>query len=363
MKKVSIITLHRVFNYGSVLQAYATQEILKKHGMETEIIDYIPKSWQTKHMIFHIQKSNGFVKDTLYRLLRVGSIFLKQQTFWKFLRRNLSMTKPYKSYEQLCKNPPEADIYCTGSDQVWNSGYCNMDKAFFLQFGDKNIKRIAYAASIGNTELEPEEEKIISPYIKDYSALSVREESAVDILKKMGYASVCITDPTLQLEKEEWLKLASGRLIKDKYLLLMLLYNEDNNATEIARKIADKKGLKLVKLSWEMKKPEMVDILMTHRPVEDFISLIYHADFVVTNSFHALVFSINLNKQFLAIKRNEYNSRLESILRITSLEDRLTGTQFDEAVTEKTIDFEPVNKILDTERKKAYTFLEEALNG
>ena len=363
MKKISIITLHRVFNYGSVLQAYATQEILKKHKAETEIIDYIPKNWQTGHLLFNISRKNGFIKDTIYGLLRAGSVFLKQKTFWKFLRRNLNMTKSYKSYEELCKNPPEADIYCTGSDQVWNSGYCKMDKSFFLQFGDKNIKRIAYAASIGNTELEKEEEQIISEYLKDYSHISVREDSAVAILENMGYKSTCVIDPTLQFEKENWVKLASKRLIKEKYLVLMLLYNEDNNATQIARKIADEKGLKLVKISWEMIKPKNVDILMTHRPVEDFLSLIYHADFIVTNSFHGLAFSINLNKQFVAIKRNEYNSRLENLLKLTGLEKRLIDVDYNKEITDELIDYTTINKILETEREKAHRFLEEALNG
>lgn len=363
MKKISVITLHRVFNYGSVLQAYATQEILKKHNVIPEIIDYIPKNWQTKHLLFNISKKNGFVKDSIYMLLRAGSVFFKQKTLWRFLKTKLSMTKPYKSYEELCENPPAADIYCTGSDQVWNSGYCNMDKSFFLQFGDKNIKRIAYAASIGAKALDLAEERIVSGYLKDYSHISVREDSAVNILEKMGYNSTCIIDPTLQLEKEKWISLASKRLIKEKYLILMLLYNEDNNATQIARKIADEKGLKLVKISWEMIKPKNVDILMTHRSAEDFISLFYHADFVVTNSFHGLAFSINLNKQFLAIKRNEYNSRIENLLKLTGLEERLVHMDYDKEITEKIIDYAPVNKILDCERKKADSFLEEALNG
>lgn len=361
--KISIITLHRVFNYGSVLQAYATQEILKNYNLETEIIDYIPKKWQTKHLLFDIPDSNGFIKDNIYRLLRAFSVFLKQKTFWKFLKKNINMSRTYKSYESLLKNPPQADIYCTGSDQVWNSDFCHMDKSFYLQFGDKNIKRIAYAASMGNTVLEKNEEKTISEYIKDYSHVSVREDAAVNILERMGFSSSCVIDPTLQLEKEEWLKLSSKRIVKEKYLLLMLLYNEDNNATEIARKIADEKGLKLVKISWELKKPELVDILMTHRPVGDFISLIHYADFIVTNSFHALAFSINLNKQFIAIKRNVHNSRLDSILKLTNLEERLVNEQYNSKITEKTIDFEPVNRILDIERKKTHSFLEEALNG
>ena len=271
------------------------------------------------------------------------------------------MTRVYKSFDELCANPPDADIYMTGSDQVWNSGYCNLDKSFYLQFGDKDIKRIAYAASFGNEVLETSEEVVVKEYIKDYSAVSVREDSAVGIVNKMGMDATLVIDPTLQVSREVWINMSAKRLIKERYLVLMLLYNEDNDATKIAREIADKNGLKLVKISWEMKKPSKVDKLMTHRTPEDFISLFNNADFVVTNSFHGLAFSINLNKQFVVIRRNEYNSRIESLLRLVGLEDRMADIQNCITVASQNIDYTPVNNILNEERKKALAFLKENL--
>jgi len=361
MKKIAVITLHRVFNYGSVLQAYATQEILKDLGFEVEIVDYIPKDWQTKHLLLDIRQSRGFVRDNIYRLMRAGSIFLKQKTFWGFIKKNLNMTTVYKSFEELCAKPPKADIYCTGSDQVWNSGYSNMDPSFYLQFGDKKIKRFSYAASIGRESLEAEEQNIVGNYLKDYSAMSVREDSAVKILEQMGFDSTLVLDPTLQFPRKKWLELSAPPLIKEKYLILMLLYSEDNNATNIARKIADEKGLKLVKISWELTKPPKVDKLMTHRKPEEFISLFNNAEYVVTNSFHGLAFSINLNKQFVVVKRNEYNSRIESLLRLTRLEERLVDGEIKEGIVDKVINYDEVNEILDKERVKARAFLKESL--
>lgn len=361
--KVSIITLHRVFNYGSVLQAYATEKFFEQLGCETEIIDYIPKNWQNKALFLNLPTKKGFIKDNIYRIMRAGSIILKKKTFWGFLKKNLHMTKSYKSFEALEKDCPKADIYCTGSDQVWNSHYSGVDKAFYLRFVKDNAPRIALAASIGRNELPEDEAAVVKEYLSDYSYITVRESSAVEILDGIGINSEHILDPTLLIDKKHWISLASERLIKEKYLVLMLLYNEDNNATEYARKIADEKGLKLVKLSWDLKKPPLVDVLMTHRKPEDFLSLFYNAEYVVTNSFHGLAFSINLNKQFTVVKRNEFNSRIDSLLEFTGLTERMVDYNLDMDIVNKTIDYDLVNEKLAKERTKISQTVQEKING
>lgn len=355
--KIAVITLHRVFNYGSVLQAYATQKIFEKLGYDVEIIDYIPSAWQNKNLFWNISISRGFLKDMIYRLFRAISIILKKKSFGGFLKRFVRMTKKYYSIDELCKNPPVADIYCTGSDQVWNSKYNGIDRAFFLDFCPNGCKKIAFSSSFGKTELPKEEEEEMKSYLAGYELLTLRENSAVEIVEKMGLNGSWVLDPTLLIDKKDWIKLSSKRLIKEKYLILMLLYSEDNNATEIARKIADAKGLKLVKLSWEMLKDRRVDILKTHRKPEDFLSLFYYADFVVTNSFHGLAFSINLNKQFVVVKRNEFNSRIESLLELVGLEERMIENDVDMMLVDNIVDYAPVNDILDAEREKTMQVL------
>ena len=151
--------------------------------------------------------------------------------------------------------------------------------------------------------------------------------------------------------------MASRRQFREPYVLLFLLYNEDDNATRYARQIADARGIKVVKLSWELKKPAGVDVLMTHRSPEDFLSLFAHADFVVTNSFHGLAFSINLEKQFLVVPRREFNSRIESLLRLTGLQSRMAADRECLEIAEETIDYAPVCRILNDQREKAKAFL------
>ena len=365
--KVSIITLHRVFNYGSVLQAYATQKIFEDLGYSVEIIDYITEQRRNKRIFATVPDSiNNIIHKYIYLFFKVFSILIKKYTFGRFLKRYVNLSnKKYITYHDLVSDPPQADIYVTGSDQVWNSNYNEgIDKGFFLEFAPNEKKKISFVASFGKTHLDRSEKEVTKTYLKKYNALSVREDCAIDILNDLGYYNcTCLIDPTLQVKKEHWEKLASKRLVKENYLILMLLYNEDNGATQYARKIADEKGLKLVKISWELKKNRFVDILMTHRSPEDFLSLFKYADFVVTNSFHGLAFSINLNKQFIVVPRKEYNSRIESLLRLTGLEERMVTSAAQLSVTKSMIDYTKVNHIIEAERLKAIEFIKESIEG
>lgn len=366
MAKVGVITLHRVFNYGSVLQAYATQKVIESIGHECEIIDYITPQ-RTKKVLRKRCKIKG-LKGVIYYMLRLVSIEIKWYTFNKFIKKHIRLSKKrYVTIEDLRKDPPACDIYCTGSDQTWNSKYNEgIDHGFFLDFGDKKVRRIAYAASIG-TEIVPSDEKqLMAELMSKYAVISVRESSAVEIVKELtGVTPQLLIDPTLQICASEWSKLEAKPLLEDKYVLLILLYNEDNGATDYARKVADKLGCKLVKISWDLIKDRRVDKMFTHRSPEVFLSLVHHAKYVVTNSFHGTAFCINYNKQFSVFKRNEMQTRIDSLLELTGLTSRLVkGNDMEEQdEVGKIIDYASVNEILKIEREKAVEFLCEALNG
>lgn len=365
MKKVAVITMHRIYNYGSVLQTYATQKVFEKERAKCEIIDYI-SPYRTKRLMFwdYPPKLKGKkIRRILYYAGKIFSFILKDFTFGSFIKKNLSLSQnQYVTNKDLLDNPPEADVYVTGSDQVWNSIYNHgIDESYYLNFAAKNARKAAYAASFGVTELNKEEQHTIRPLLSEYFILSVRENSAVSILKNMGFESVCLIDPTLQLCKEDWLTISSKRLVKSRYLLLFLLYNEDNGASLYAKYVAEKKGLKIVKLSWELKKPKDVDILFTHRKPQDFLSLVAYADFIVTNSFHGVAFSINLNRQFIFIPRSELNGRIESLLKLTGLENRMIQKENNLYVIEKNIDYTLVNSKLNEERKKTRNYIQKIL--
>lgn len=359
--KVAIITLHRVYNYGSALQAYATQRVFEKQDCDVQIIDYITEQRTKRQMLFGVSSKApaNRLKRGLYYAARLVTVLLKEMTFGSFVRKNLHLTPKYITAADLTLDPPRANVYVTGSDQTWNSDYNHgVDRGFFLDFVPEKAKRIAFVASFGKNELDMGEVEITKRYLARYSAISVRENTAVELLTKLGITgAVQLIDPTLQIEKDEWVKLASKRLVREPYLILMLLYNEDNHATEYARQIADARGLKLVKISWELTRPPMVDQLFTHRSPENFLSLFYYADFVVTNSFHGLAFSINLEKQFIVVPRNEYNSRIESLLALTGLRQRMITSPDELQRYTDTIDYNCVGPILEHERNRAEDFL------
>ena len=240
--KISLITLHRLFNYGSVLQSYATQKIFQNYGCDVEIVDYVTEQRTNKRLFLGIPKDfhGGFLKKMCYLFLKSFSVMIKKITFGSFLRKNCNLTKKkYIKAEDIIKNPPQADVYVSGSDQVWNSEYNEgVDKGFFLEYAPEGKKVISFVSSFGKTQLDENEKEITKKYLEKYDAISVREDAAEKIVNDLGYEAEWLLDPTLQINKEEWVKIASPRLIKEKYLILMLLYNEDNGATEYARKIA-----------------------------------------------------------------------------------------------------------------------------
>jgi hypothetical protein len=363
--KIAVVTLHRVFNYGSVLQAHATQKILEELGHEVEIVDYVTAQRTFMRTLKAILPKRGLVRRALYAPIRTLSIAAKRRLFGRFIRRHLSLSpKRYVTASDLLRDPPRADVYMTGSDQVWNSHYNEgIDPGFFLAFAPPGSRKVAYATSFGKTRLDRSEHEETRRLIHRYSAISVREDTALKILDDLEYAgATCLLDPTLQRSRDDWAQLATPRTVRERYLLLFLLYNEDNGGTEAARAIARQRGLKLVKLSWEHLRPAGVDVLKSHVRPEEFLSLFQNAAYVVTNSFHGLAFSINFNRQFVAIPRDAFNTRIESLLRLTGLQRRLLH-RFDRAVVDERIDYGPVNAILEAERKKARDFLAGALEG
>lgn len=182
--------------------------------------------------------SNKGMSSTAYRFFKVFSVLLKEMTFGKFVEKNLHLTKQYITAADLEKEPPQADIYVTGSDQTWNSQYNGgVDRGFFLTFAPKDKAKVSFVASFGKSHLNDKEVAETKPLIAEYKKLSVREDSALDVLHQLGRDDgVQLIDPTLQLTKDEWLRLASPRLVKQPYLILMLLYNEDKPRISCSRK-------------------------------------------------------------------------------------------------------------------------------
>lgn len=367
IKKVAISTIFYICNYGTVLQAYATQKILTQLGYSSEIIHYIPERASYNRLLLKSGDTNS-----LNRLINILSIIFRLPlnllfliNFKRFTRKNLIFTKrKYKNTTQVMLNPPLADIYMTGSDQVWNSNYNEgIDSVYYLQFVPDSMKKISYASSIGADDFRTEEKIAIKKLLEKYDNISVREQSAKEAVNNLGITNVQqVLDPTLLLGLKSWKKIMSKRKIKQKYLLLYIL-GRDKEILETGKRIAKERNLKIVKIGLDfILSPKVCKNDFLCNPSE-YLSYFYYADYVITNSFHGLAFSIYFNKQFSVILPKSYSTRLESIVNQFNLCDRIIRSEEDLEKQKEFIDYKAVNKELNRAKKASLHYLKKALEN
>lgn len=360
--KIAIITMQAARNYGAVLQTYALQYFLEKMGKEVEIINYKLSNQTTKGYLLNINKK--FNKNLITKLAYLAKTlypkYITTRLFSDFQKRKLKLSEPVTLDKEKRCNFPKADIYCSGSDQIWNPrANGGFDKAYFLT--GATGKKISYASSIGIHDLTDEESQTIKEYLREYSSISVRELSSIPILKKLGYQSVCVLDPTLLLGKDEWSSFSEGKVEEEPYLLVYYFGNA-KSILSIAKQIAYKRGLRIRRISVGFEKYNDDDVIEKFITPERFISLFLNAAYVITNSFHGTIFSINFEKQFLCYPTTENNARFDSVFQMFGLEERNLRNYSSEEYNELSdIEYARVLKILEEKREESYVFLQHAL--
>lgn len=372
--KVSVITLHTVDNYGSVMQTYATQQVLKECGYDVEFVDY----WRKDNLIENRAKKmlesstlqklkplwgvSGFTRGAMILILKL-MLEKRKSPMWRFLEEKVKLTKVrYCSYEELEANPPVADVYITGSDQVWNSIWNQgIDRSYFLAFAPAGKSRIAFSASIGREQLDAKEIPETQRLLEKYSAISVREQSAVELLASMNIKSTLVLDPTLMLRADEWRNLAVKYESKNPYLLVYQL-NPNPQMDQYAEQLAQKKNWEVVRIGFGRSDGKKSGKCILLPSVEKFLGLLCNATCVLTDSFHVTAFSLNLETDFISILPGKFGTRIESILKLTGTENRLL-TQFDDfEIAEHKIDKKGVQEILEKKRREDIQWLKIALN-
>lgn len=366
--KVVIITVLDNTNYGTYLQALATGLTVHKLGCDVEIIHYIRKFMTPQGYSKLILKERGFLRwlnrCVLHSRKRTHELRSKD---YAFLESYIPVTKEYVGFEELLADPPKADIYLTGSDQVWNSFYNRgIDKSFYLDFAPKMAKRISYAASIGMSAIPAEEVDETTRLLSKYQAITVREISAKKILSDLGVCSEVVLDPTLLLNKDEWVNIANRFHFDEKepYLLTYSVEygNENSIIKHYAQQIAKERGLKLYHITYSGKpKDNYYDKIFCYATPDQFLNLMLNASFIVVSSFHGTAFSINFNKPFITVSPKKFNSRIQSLLRITGLDSRLVTDNTRSLDSFGNINYDIVNEKLDIERKKSINILSQML--
>lgn len=311
--KTMTITLHDTDNCGSSLQAFSLQKFLLSQRIDNEIIDYVPE----------YTKNNGSaIKTLLRKLIFYRDSRERDKKFHQFVLDYLHLTeKKYRSFQELTENPPEADFYITGSDQLWNAMYrCGNDPAFYLDFVKKG-KKLAYAVSLGREVIPEDNLGLVEKYAQDYQWLSVREKSSVkqmeEVLKGKQVDYVC--DPVLLNTVETYRKMQAPRLVEDPYILVYMAQIPDTAFMDAFIKEVQKKVNGKVVLIGSYRNRCTCDIHKRDVAPADFLSLIANAEYIISNSFHATMFSLIYEKQFATVLPEGNGARIKEILDYTDL--------------------------------------------
>lgn len=378
--KIGIITIQSVNNYGAELQCCALCRKIRSLGYDAEVINYLYGIHPD-----HIHKGEKrTVPISLNQDIKVRLLPIVQNIFCLFYRKNKVLRttrfdefhatynrltkKVYPSVQSLYEANFDYDVLCIGSDQVWNYEKGYSLEPFFACFDKKGTRKISYGSSIGLSKLSPEAEIVFKRELSDFTSLSVREQQASELLHKLLDKDVdVVLDPTLLLNKGEWLEMAKADMCpSEKYVLVYIVTIKPcDYVLEVARKVAKERGLKIVRIcrdAYPEHSGDDVEEILTAGP-SDFVGLISKADFVVTNSFHGTVFAINFSKPFYSIIKSHHstNSRLTSILKRLNLGNRILfeGSPIPEI---SDIDFAIPSEKLDEERVHSLDYLENALN-
>lgn len=365
--KIIVITKHYVKNYGSVLQTYATQELLKREQNEVFIANYVLKNSVGMRYMDTILRKHAHknkLKKLMMKLILLPTIWKWERVFGGFLKKYIHVLGA-EMYDcnSLKEKLPAADIYCTGSDQVWNpQSNSGLLPAYFCEFAPKDKKIVSLAASFGMREIEDADRERLKTYLQKYDLISVREKTGIEILKSMELKGELVLDPTLIVEPEFWKRLVGKRKVSEDYVLVYQL-NSNPKFDRYAVQAAEKLGKKLVRICTRYDQMMKSGKAVMIPNVEQWISLFYYADLVITDSFHGTVFSLIFEKPFVDIYPPRFSERVESLLSLLNLESRHIEDYQDFSVLEQNIDYPKVNAIMENERTKSNEFVEKIICG
>lgn len=383
--KIGIMTSNASFldNYGAALQAYALSAQLKRWRHEIEIVNYkyntgaeivtadnrVDRS-PAKVLQYLLKGDTSFAQKVQHRLARSKRDAMKQ-AFKEFVLEYLPIHfDAPKTYEDLCNNAPY-DCLITGSDQVWNPLiHANRnDPGFFLDFGVEKTIRIAYAPSFGISEIPRDCEESLRKYVSKLNSVSVRENTGAAILKKAcGLDVPVVLDPTMMADPEVWTQFQTKpQDVPDKYILVYR-FGKMDYTTKLIKQVQKQMGLPAIELPLSIESYGKGTTLYYGAGPTQFVSLIRNAEIVLTDSFHASVFSIINHTPFYTFLRqgrnekNNMNSRMENLLDSVGLSERLIYPDCT-SLPVKDIHFSEADSIIEHRRVDSQDYLLKALKG
>lgn len=359
--KINTITCHDVYNHGASLQAYALMKYLQNKGYDVQILDYKPDYLTCPYKLTSIAnpkfEKNIWLK-AFYILAKFPMRLAERPRKWafdNFTKKHLVLSRHYTNYNQLKSNSPRSDVYICGSDQIWNTLHVKgKDPAFYLDFGSKDVKRIAYAASFATDRIYDGYEKFVQEKVERIDYVGCRESSGVRILNNLGVNKAThVMDPAFLLNSDEWNEIATAKFDED----YLLVYDFDGSDK------IKQKALKISKVNnWKIYtvnpgKFSYADKRFDNVGPDVFLALIRDAKLVISNSFHATVFPLIFKVPFIIEQRQEaINARMEDIFKTINEEDKYLFGEIVQYTSE-------INELLSTYIKDSKEFLVNALKS
>ena len=369
-ESIILTTLSTGYNYGSSLQAYATKHLIEDTGYNCILVRL--KSIVKGRDIYIRKLLTLIFRSTIH--FRLKSIFgyskankrsLPSSSKNNFAQFESDFLKPVeKSWGEL-KHLSKTSIACVaGSDQIWNSATLYVDPLYYLRFAPKT-KRISFASSFGRGEIAKYNRKLMGKWIADFSFVSVREDSGVNLVQKYsGKPAVHIVDPTLLIDRATWTKLLNINKHKGNFILAYFLDEPSPAALNFIHNLKNKLNCEVWSLPYIFEDVCYSDKNLSAGPRE-FVELVSNAQCVITDSFHGTAFSINMHTPFFTFSRQygaggDQSERILSLLQKANLMDRYNPAVI--SAENVSVDFSGADTMLTHERLKAHEYLHNALS-
>lgn len=368
---IYVATIVDSYNYGTVLQALATNNILSEYGTPC-FVDYKRPQWTTSGWL-KLTISNphyGFVVNLARLLTQIPNRLLGEKIFHKSINHYLELCSPKPFLSKDLDNLSNSASYCVGSDQTWNFEYNRgIDPVYFLDNIPTSYFKFSLSSSFGRPEISANEAAETYNRLKSFSYLSVREASGSTILDQLGLPSTVLCDPVLMCDQNYWHEIAknqnaqSQRSFSRDYILIYQL-NQRNDIINHALSIAEKKNLDvvLIGLDWKVLPKKGVRRVL-YPTIEEWISLFSQARLILTDSFHGTCFSLIFNRPFISFAPPKYSVRIADLLHEAKLQNNYVPTfpsdeiNIQETVFE-TIDWEEVNSFISFQQENAKQYLD-----
>ena len=367
MLKVCGVTFENTINYGSCLQAYALKTAIESlHVGKNDSCSYDLLKTRVIKLASDNLNYSGKRIGLVFKVCNRFLLFPIRRKFKGFERKHMR----YADCECMTDLPITNDVYnafVCGSDVIWNLKYSYGTGIFLLDFAQKY--KFSYAASFGSSEIPETEIEIFKKYLPMLDAISVREKSAVEMVEnKIGVPAKFVCDPCMLLTKKQWESLCEQKTNNQKRPYIFVYTTHANDVLDhVIQELQSETGLQVNKAVWSGKFEELIKAFFTHiNTPQEWISMIRDAEYVVTNSFHATVFSIMFHKKFYTVVHGEkskgINLRMYDLLNLFGLSNRMINSASEQIDTNE-IDFSNVDHVIEQLRKDGFDYLQENLEA